>query len=431
MKYPFLLIIATVFVSFHLETPARADEGDNQVSVAPTDWAWWRGPNRNGIATADQTPPLQWSEEKNVLWKSLVPGRGHGSPTVVGDRIFLATADEEREIQSVLCYDRKSGQQRWKTDIHQGGFASSSGREGNIRSSKASGTVACDGERVFINFINDNAVYLTALSLEGKQLWQKKVTDYATHQGYGSSPAIYGPLVILAADNKGGGALSAYDRVTGELVWTQKRPELPNYTSPIILKVDGRDQVLLVGCNLISSYAPLTGKINWEVEGATTECVTSTVTDGKSLVTSGGYPSKHISVVRGDGSGDVLWRNDTMVYVPSMLVHGDHLYVVTDSGEVLCYEFETGNVVWEHRIRGKFAASPVLVGEDIFATSNKGVTYIFKATPKGFELLHENELMADEVQATPAICDSKIYLRIVRGKKDQRQEMLYCLGQGT
>lgn len=423
-----LPVAAMLIVSVPLAFTAPVAGAAEPLNVAPSDWAWWRGPNRNGVAAAGQTPPAQWDDEKNVLWKTAVPGRGHGSPVVVGDRIFLATADEVQEIQSVLCYDRNTGQQQWKTDIHQGGFESV-GRQGNVRSTKASSTVACDGHRVFITFINDNAVYLTALDLDGKQLWQQKVSDYVMHQGYGASPAVYGPLVIAAVDHHGGGALSAYNRVTGDQVWTRKRPENPNYTSPIILNIAGKDQLILTGCDLVTSIDPLTGAVNWEVEGATTECVTSTVTDGQVVVTSGGYPSKHISVVRGDGSGDLVWRNETQVYVPSMLVAREHLYAVTDAGEVFCYELSTGNVVWEDRLRAKFAASPILLGDHIYATGDNGTTYIFKASPEAFELVGENTVTADEVQATPAICGNRIYMRVAQGRNDERQEMLYCIGE--
>ncbi len=426
MKSCLLLVAATFLGAFCAEAAVNAEEKGDPIRVASTDWASWRGPNCNGVAAEDQRPPLEWDDEKNVLWKSAVPGRGHSSPTVVGTRIFLATSDEEQEIQSVLCYDRETGQQLWKTEIHKGGFESI-GMQGHIRSCKASSTIACDGQRLFANFINDNAVYTTALSLEGKQLWQKKVSDFAMHQAFASSPAVYGPLVIVSADNKGGGAITGFDRATGKVVWTQKRPELPNYTSPIVLSIDGRDQLVLTGCDLVSSYEPLTGKENWEVKGATTECVTSVVSDGQFVVTSGGYPDKHISVVRGDGSGEVLWRNTTEVYVPSMLVHRGYLYVVTDSGTAICYELETGVLAWEHRLRAKFAASPILVGAHIFATSNRGTTHIFRASPKAFELIGENKLVADDVQATPAICGSRIYMRLALGKGEQRQEMLYCL----
>ncbi len=422
----YLLLVLFVLVSMPVGLIAVAEE----IGIADTDWPWWRGPHRNGIAEQNQSLPTTWGDAEHVLWKQPVPGRGHGSPTVVGDRIFLATADEENEIQSVLCYDRETGELRWKTDVHEGGLAASGDRQGHPRSTKASSTVASDGERVFINFFNNNAVYTTALSMDGEKLWQEKVTDYVMHQGYGSSPTVYGPLVIVSADNKGGGAITAFERATGKLVWTVKRRELPNYTSPIILEIDGRDQLVFTGHEVVTSINPLTGEMNWEAEGATTECVSSVVTDGKSVVTSGGYPSKHISVMRADGSGEVLWRNSTEVYVPSLIAHDGHIYGVSDSGDVFCYSFDSDTPLWEHRLRGKFSASPILVGDNIYATGEKGTTYIFKAIPTGFELVGENTIPAKDVQATPAICGNRIYMRVVQEHDDVRQEMLYCIGLG-
>ncbi len=418
------LLAVFVLALMPLSAVAVGDES----GLAGTDWPWWRGPDRNGVARPDQTPPTTWDTEKHVLWKQPVPGRGHGSPIVVGDRVFLATADEEREIQSVLCYDRNSGELRWKTDVHEGGFGAAGDRQGHPRSTKASSTVASDGQRVFINFFNHDAVFTTALSLDGEILWQNKVTDYVMHQGYGSSPTVYGPLVIVSADNKGGGAVTAFDRVTGEPVWTVKRRPLPNYASPIILNIDGRDQLVFTGHEFVTSIDPLTGDMNWEVEGATTECVSSVVTDGKHVVTSGGYPSKHISVMRADGSGEVIWRNSTQVYVPSMLVHDGYIYGVSDSGDAFCYSFKSDAPLWEHRLRGKFAASPILVGDNIYAIGEKGTTSIFKANPTAFELVAENSIPAEDVQATPAICDSRIYIRLAQDQDGVRQEMLYCIG---
>ena len=390
------------------------------------DWPWWRGPYRNGHATTDQAPPLEWGEEKNVLWQTPIPGRGHGSPTVVGDRIFLAIAEEDVQKQSVLCLDRRTGKELWKTKIHEGGFRTTD-REPNERASWASGTVACDGERLFINFLNNEIVTTTALDLDGKIVWQQKVTDYQTHQGYGSSPTLYGPLVIVTADSKKGGVVAAFNRETGKPVWSDKRPELPNYPSPIVLHADGKDQVIVVGCDLVASYEPLTGKKLWQCEGATTECVTSTVTDGTFVITSGGYPDNHISAVRADGSGVTEWRNTTRVYVPSMLVHNEHLFAVTDAGIATCYEMATGKVAWKHRLGTTFSASPVLVGESIFVTGEDGLTVIFKANTKKYVAVGKNQL-ANHVAATPAFCGNQIYMRAAILEDDRRQEIVYCLG---
>jgi outer membrane protein assembly factor BamB len=299
----------------------------------------------------------------------------------------------------------------------------------NKKATMASSSPACDGERVFINFLHDGAVYTTALSLDGNPIWQTKITDYKIHQGYGSSPALYDKLVIVSADNKLGGKVAALDRQNGKIVWEHSRPKDPNYPSPIILHAAGRDQVFMTGVNLISSFDPKTGEKLWEHPGATTECVTSTVTDGNLVFTSGGFPKDHISAFKADGSQkEPVWENKSRAYVPSMLISNGHLYAVLDAGIAMCWKVDTGEELWKKRLGGKFTSSPVLVGDNIFATDEDGKTHIFKASPDGFESTGENKL-GDEVFATPVICGNRIYTRVAHRNRDTRQEMLYCLGK--
>jgi outer membrane protein assembly factor BamB len=402
---------------------APAVYAQEKPSFGPADWPWWRGPTRNGIANPNQQPPLTWSETENLLWKSPVAGRGHGAPIVVGDRVFLATADPDKAEQALVCFDRETGMPRWNKVIHKGGLT----KAGNAKSSLASSTPACDGKRVFINFLNAEAIYTTALDLEGNRVWQTKVTDYVLHQGFGSSPAVYQGLVLVSADNKGKGVIAGLDRETGSIIWRRERPKAPNYASPILLQVAGREQLLMTGCDLVAGLDPATGDALWEIPGSTTETVTSTVTDGQIIFTSGGYPKNHISAVKADGSGKVVWENKSRVYVPSMLVSGGHLFAVQDDGVVVCWKCDSGAKVWSDRIDGAFSASPILVGDKIYATSEAGRTFVFKADPKKFELLAENKL-GDNVLATAAICGGRVYIRGAVQKDGRRQEMLYCVG---
>jgi len=429
-----LRILSVLFVTLSILKPVAgvhaADcaptAANGRMELAPTDWPWWRGPNRDGIAAREQEPPLRWSETENVIWKAPVSGRGHGSATVVGNQVFLATADEQKEVQSVLCFDRQTGKQLWKTDVHTGGFSK---KGENQKGSQASITVACDGERLFVNFQNSGAIHATALDRDGKQLWQKKISDFVSHQGFGASPAIYQSLVIFSADNKGGGAIAALDRVTGDTVWRHERPKVPNYTSPVILKAAGKEQLVFTGCDLVSSFEPLTGKKLWEVSGATTECVTSTVTDGSVIITSGGYPKNHLSAVRADGSGKVAWENSTRVYVPSLLIRGGVLHAVTDDGVAMCWQTDSGKPLWKSRLSGTFSASPVLVGDTVFAVNEGGKAFVYKPGRESMELIAENQL-GTEVFATPTICGGRIYLRVASQQEGQRREFLYCLGTG-
>jgi outer membrane protein assembly factor BamB len=385
-----------------------------------TDWPAWRGPTRDGIAAPGQNPPLHWSETDGVLWKVPVPGRGHGSPTVVGDRIYLPIADAEK--QSMLCLNRHTGQRVWEMKVHDG--QPDPGHHAN--SSAASSTAACDGSRLYINFLNGGAVYTSALDLNGKLLWQHKVCDFVTHQGFGSSPVLYESLVIVSADNRGGGVIAALNRETGDQVWSQPRPKIPNYTTPAIVQAGGRTQVVLAGCNLISSFDPANGKKLWELEGSTEECVVTPVTDGTRIFTSGGYPKNHTVAVFADGSSRVAWQNTARVYVPSMIQKEGYLYAVMDAGLAVCWAADSGEEMWKERLGGDFFASPVMIGNRIYAINLRAKTFVFEATPKHFEILAQNQL-GDEAYASPVICGNRIYLRVA-AHRDQREEYLYCIG---
>ena len=199
------------------------------------DWPAWRGPTADGQAVLGQSVPTVWSETSNVTWSTPIPGRGHGSPTIVGNRIFIATAIAETEEQVILCLDRKTGKQAWSTTIHKGHLDAGKHR----LAGPATATVACDGERIYINFPNQGAIFTTALSLEGKIIWQKRICDFVMHQGFGVSPVVHGEAVLVNADNKGGGTIAALDRKTGALIWSHQRPQLPNYTTPSIVRCAG------------------------------------------------------------------------------------------------------------------------------------------------------------------------------------------------
>ncbi|QDS87276.1 Polyvinylalcohol dehydrogenase precursor [Rosistilla ulvae] len=420
---PICLLISLSLIS----QPAAALEpaGLSGLQFPASDWPFWRGPDQNGVASPKQTPPTSWSETENVLWRTEVPGRGHSSPVVIGDRVFITSADHEREVQIVLGLDRATGKQLWETIVHRGGFETR-GKKMNLKATLASSTIASDGTRLFTNFLNDNAVWTTALDLDGKQLWQTRLTDYQVHQGYGSSPTIYKNLVISSADNKAGGAIVAMDRANGEVVWRRKRPEMPNYPSPVIVEAAGRQQLIMTGCELVTSLAPLTGETIWEIEGATTECVTTTVTDGNVVLTSGGYPDNHIAAVAADGSGKVVWENTDRDYVPSMLIAKGHVFAILDAGIATCLNVRTGDQVWKKRLGETFSCSPVLVGDNIYVTSESGTTHIFKANVQEYQSVATNSL-GTEVFASPAICGGQIFTRVSLPVDGKRQEYVYCL----
>ncbi len=419
-----LLLLSSIGLTAPLWLLATAVNGQivPLEGIGKQDWPWWRGPMNNGEARSDQQVVTEWGPQKHVLWSIDIPGRGNGSPIVVGRSIYLAVCDETTGSQSVHAYERDTGKLQWKSVVHEAGAMRK-----NSKSTGASSTLACDGQKLFINFANQGAVWMTALSLAGEKVWSSKICDYQIHQGYGASPAIYQDLVIGIADTKGGGAIAAFRRDSGQLVWKRDRPSNPNYPSPIVLKIGGKDQLIMTGCDTVVSLQPSTGDTLWEIAGATTECVTSTVTDGTHVYSSGGYPKNHMSAINALGEPKVVWENKERLYVPSLLYKEGYLYAVLDAGIAVCWEAGTGKEQWKQRLGGNFSSSPVLLGDRIYAINESAEGFVFRASPEKFEAIGTGKL-GDECFATPTICGGRIYLRVAEMIDGKRQEKLIAVG---
>ncbi|MBI81750.1 MAG: dehydrogenase [Planctomycetaceae bacterium] len=389
------------------------------------DWPWWRGPNSNGIAEAGQQPPVAWSRTKNVAWKVPVPGRGHSSPTVVGDRIYLATGDEVTASQSILCFDRGTGKQLWRRDVNRGGFPDRINR----KNTHASSSIACDGTRLFATFYNHGGIQVVALNLDGKPQWEQVAGKFAPDEyknGYAASPVLYGNLVIIAGDFDGEAFLTAFHRETGQRAWSTPRPSRINYASPIVARVAGRPQLLISGGDIVASYDPRSGSELWTAVATTMATAGTMVWDGELVFASGGFPESGTFCIRADGSGEVVWQNNQRCYEQSMLAFAGNLYAVTDSGIALCWDAATGEELWRERLRGPISASPVLSGGHIYAVNELGTTWVYRATSEKFELVQENQL-GNEVFASPTICGDQVFLRVSESVEDKRHETLYCI----
>ena len=393
---------------------------------AERDWPWWRGPTRNGIAAKEQVVPTKWSDRENVIWRTAIPGRGHSSPTVVGDRVFLTTADVATQVQSVLSLDRATGKRLWITDVNQGGFP----KKNHSKNTEATATTACDGERVFASFFHHETIEVFALDLHGKLLWKTVAGPFNPKRyeyGYAPSPLVYRDTVIVAAEYDGDSFLTALDRASGKAKW--KTPRFPSITfsSPVVASVSGRDQLLLSGVGQVTAYDPANGKQLWTTPGTAAATCGTMVWDGDVVYASGGFPQSETLAVLGNGSGEVLWRNTQKCYEQSMLAYDDHLYALTGSGVLYCWRGRDGEEMWKRRLRGPVSSSPVLAGGHVYWANESGTTYVFRPDPKKRDIVAENKL-GDESFASPAICGGRIYIRTAVGSGGERQEYLYCLG---
>lgn len=392
---------------------------------AERDWPWWRGPGRMGHASATKLP-VKLSGEAGYRWKTPVPGRGHSSPVVVGERIFLTTADEKEQIQSVVALARDDGKLLWQTPISRGGFP----EKNHPKNTEATPTVACDGARVFAVFWHHEAIHITALDLEGRVLWEKNLGHFRPRRyefGYAPSPLIYRDTVIVSAEYDGESFIVAIAREDGSPSWRIDRPNNVSYSSPVVARVAGRDQLLISGADEVTSYDPATGKKLWSVAGTTAATAGTVVWEGDIVVASGGYPDAETIAIRADGQGEVLWRNKRQCYEQSLLTHNGYVYAFTDQGILYCWRLQDGHEMWRERLQGPVSASPVYAAGHIYWANERGRMYVFAANPERLDMVSEGQV-GDEAFASPAIAGDEIFLRVAETKEGQRQEYVYCFG---
>lgn len=401
-----------------------ADSGieitDVNLDSLQNQWPQWRGPRGDGIA-ADQSPPTTWDADTNVVWQTDLPGRGHSSPIVVDEKIFLATAVEDQAQQIVLAFDFQSGEKIWQTIVHQGNFPSD--REIHQKATNANTTLACDGETLVTTQFNDGQIFATGLDLDGNEIWQTNLGGFASRFGYAPSPIIYRSLAIIASDHDGGdgGFIVALDTKTGDVAWRRKRGAFNSYSSPMIAQLGGVEQLLITGGGQMTSYDPGDGEIRWETECIAEATCGTVVTSNDRIFASGGYPDNETVCISGDGQR--IWDDRTRVYEPSMITDGKSLFAVDDDGIAFCWSVDDGQERWKKRLGGRFSASPVLCNGLIYAADLTGKCYVFRADGEKYDEVAVNEI-GDDCYASPAVVDDSFLFRIGFGDGDQRRERL-------
>ncbi|MFM7868774.1 MAG: PQQ-binding-like beta-propeller repeat protein, partial [Planctomycetaceae bacterium] len=386
--------------------------------LSAEDWLQWRGPGHDNSAASGRQIPTEWSSDKNVEWRADVPGRGHSSPLIVGDLVVLGTADESTETQSVVAIGRKDGRLRWQTAISQGGFPPA-----HPKNTHASSTAASDGRLVFMSFCHHEKIEVVALDMLGKVVWRVDAGNFrpqAYEYGYAASPTIYKDSLIVTADCDTSAWIRAFRLTDGEQLWVRERPLMLNWGSPIVASLNGRDQLLLSGTNMIASYDPNSGAPLWSTPCLTMATCGTCIWEDGLVFASGGYPDAETVAVRADGSG-VVWKNKVKCYEQSMLVSGGHVYAFSDQGVFYCWNAKTGEERWKQRLRGPVSASPLLVGDLILATNEAGTTWVIRANPEKYELVSQNQL-GDSGFASSVVVDGQLFMRTSTGEGAGRRE---------
>jgi len=391
-------------------------------------WPGFRGPTGQGIVF-DTRIPLEWNVSKNVVWRTKLPGRGNSSPVIWGDRLFVTAESERRPDDApllakdeapdrlLLCYSL-AGELLWQ-------HAAPRPPDHEVlywKNTLASATPVTDGERVIVFFGNAG---LVCCDMDGNRQWHVDLGTFPTTHGPGSAPVLYKDLVILIQDqNKGTSLCAAFDKHTGERLWQRERKNSMGWSNPVLLRAEGRDELIFNGSHAVTSYDPATGEELWTHAGTSIESIPMIAAGGGMLFSTSGRNGPTFAM-RPGGSGDttgthLVWRLERGgPHVPSPAYHDGRLYLAGDTGIVTCLEAATGETLWQKRLRGRFSASPLLVDDKLLFVSEEGVTYIVKSSPR-FELLAENPL-SETVYATPAVLGGRIYFRTNAG--------LMCVGK--
>lgn len=387
---------------------------------ANQDWPWWRGATRDGHSTSTKVPD-QLDPNTNLDWSVPIPGRGHGSPTVVGKRVYLLTAEEKSQKHAIVALDRDTGKTIWERVINEGGFP----KKNHPKNTEASPSIACDGERLYVSVFHHLAVWGVALNLNGEQVWTSKLGDFNPKMyeyGYAPSPTLYGGNVIFVMEYDGPSAIVALDRASGKEAWNTKRKESISFSSPVVTSYKGQDYLLLSGVDTVNAYDPRNGKLLWSTPGTTMATCGTMVWDDGIVFASGGYP-KAETIALEIATGKALWQNKQKAYEQSMVATSGHLYSLTDSGVLYCWDGRTGQEKWKQRLAGPVSASGVLAGNKIYWANEAGQLWVFEANPEKYVELSKNQI-GDESFASPAICGNQIFLRVAKNENGKRQEYM-------
>jgi outer membrane protein assembly factor BamB len=418
---------------------------DRTSAEAEYNWPHWRGPLATGVAPhAD--PPLEWSDDKNVRWKVALPGLGHSTPIIWGDRLLLTTAipigpelkpiydrapgthdnvpvTRQQEF-AVLAVSRQDGKILWQKTLdkrlpHEGGHHTGS---------MASNSPVTDGEFLFAHFGSRG---LHCLTLNGDVKWKADFGQMQTLHGHGegSSPVVFGDTVVVNWDHEGQSFVVALEKRTGRQIWKVLREEITSWASPIVVEHHGKPQIIISGTNRVRGYDLATGKVIWECGGLSANVVASPVTADGIVYVGSSYDKRALMAIRLDGAeGDitdskqVIWnRFRGTPYVPSPLLYGESLYFLTHYQGILTRvhgptgEDRPGAI----RLPGitDIYASPVAAADRVYVTDRDGSTAVIQHgdIPRVLTINRLN----DRFSASAALAGREIYLR--------GEQFLYCI----
>ncbi|MCH2210423.1 MAG: PQQ-binding-like beta-propeller repeat protein [Fuerstiella sp.] len=395
------------------------------------DWQQFRGPDGSGISH-EKNIPVTWGPEENIAWQSPLPGPGNSSPIVSNGRVFVTCATDQGKNRGLHCFDRRDGTELWNRTVRYAKITPT-----HAQNPYGASTPVADGRHVVVWH---GTLGLYCYDFNGHELWHTDLGEFSHVYGYASSPVIHDAKVIL---NFGPGErtfMTAVDLHTGEILWQTKEPGgfstrkpkiVGSFSTPMIVEVDGREQIICTMPTRVVAYDPHSGDIIWTCDGLpnpSTDLVYTSplIADGIGVAMTGARGPAF--AFRLGGSGNVtdtnrLWGVDSGQ--PDRLGSGviieDHIYVANaDVGTAQCLELQTGNLVWRARLPGANWGSIVYADGRMYVTGRNGTTSVFVPNPAEMELVASNKL-DEPSDSTPAISNGQIFLRT--------DLHLFCIGQ--
>ncbi len=374
----------------------------------------FRGPGGNGISYRKNIP-VNWdaASGENIVWKLEIPLHGYNSPIIWEDKIFLSGANSAK--REVYCIDRNSGKILWTGEVKNISGSPATSPKVTDDTGQAAPSLTTDGRRVYAIFANGDVI---AFDMDGNQLWARNLGSAGNHYGHSSSLFLYQNVLIVQYDIKKSPRVLGLSVATGETLWETPRKVKVSWASPIVVNTGNKTEVILVADPIVSSYDPLTGKENWNID-----CIFGEVGPSAGYADGVVFAVNEYAILVAIKIGEtpeILWESDEYLSdVPSPVATSEILFMATSYGAVVCYNAKTGEIYWESEYDNGFYSSPMMVDGKIYLIDMQGIMHIFKAE-KEFVLVGESAI-GEDCMTTPAFTDGKIY---IRGNKH-----LICIGE--
>jgi len=387
-------------------------------SVAHAEWHQFRGSEGQGVSSAKDVP-VKWGLQDGVAWKKKLPGKGWSSPVIGEEKILMTFSREEGEqvTLGVIALDVGSGEVVWNKDLFTP--ASDEVRKRHSKNGLASATPYLERGVVYAHF---GHMGTAALKLsDGDIIWKKRF-QYKPVHGTGSSPVVVEGMMVFNADGASEPVIAALDCKNGEVAWKTPREQEVRKTfsfgTPLVLRIDGRTQVISQASGKVAAYDPRDGSEIWKVRyGEGYSVVPRPVFANGMLYVATGFDRASLLAIRPQAAkGDVT---DTHVvfkesrYIPktpSFVESGGFLYLVDDTGSLTCRDARSGEMKWREKIPGNFSSSPILIGNKLYLATEDGVVYVAEVSPQGSKIVFELE-MEERIFASPAAVDNALFIR--------------------